>query len=195
MREGPVRRTHGGRRARRGRGERGAALIEFALLAPVLIALLLGIIDFGVGFNDWISLRQGAREGARQAVTGRLGSDTDCAIQPGSPAFPASTQVNELVCLVKDRLALDASKTAVKLVIEGTYAEEKSLSVCAMTRLRSITGLYSALLDDQVLQTAVQMKTEQTIAEATGVSETLTNWQEAPITGGSWTFCSLEPTS
>ena len=48
--------------------DRGAAAVEFALVVPVLFMLIFGIVDYGRFFFDSISLRQGAREGARQAV-------------------------------------------------------------------------------------------------------------------------------
>lgn len=48
--------------------ERGAQLVEFALLAPLLIILLLGIIEFGWLFSQNNDVRHGAREGARAAA-------------------------------------------------------------------------------------------------------------------------------
>ena len=45
--------------------ERGAAAVEFALLAPVLIMVLLGIMEFGRAYNVQISLTNAAREGVR----------------------------------------------------------------------------------------------------------------------------------
>jgi hypothetical protein len=53
----------------RGRAiDRGAAAVEFALVVPVLLLLVMGILDYGRFFFDSVSLRQGAREAARQAV-------------------------------------------------------------------------------------------------------------------------------
>lgn len=54
-----------GRRFLRARGDRGAAAVEFALLLPVLLLLLFGIIDFGRALNAQITITQAAREGAR----------------------------------------------------------------------------------------------------------------------------------
>lgn len=48
--------------------ERGANLVEFALLAPLLILLLLGIIEFGWLFSQNNDVKHGAREGARAAA-------------------------------------------------------------------------------------------------------------------------------
>ncbi|WP_427129810.1 TadE/TadG family type IV pilus assembly protein [Pseudarthrobacter sp. S9] len=56
--------------------ERGAVAVEFAILAPVLILLLLGIMEFGRAYNVQISLSSAAREGVRVMA---IGSDTAAA--------------------------------------------------------------------------------------------------------------------
>src|SRR5262245_39547986 len=53
---------------RRVRAERGAELIEFALVFPLLLAMVLGIIDFGFLFRNYEVLTNAAREGARIAI-------------------------------------------------------------------------------------------------------------------------------
>ena len=45
--------------------ERGAAAVEFALLLPVLVILLLGIIDFGLYYYNNLQLTHAARDAAR----------------------------------------------------------------------------------------------------------------------------------
>ncbi|HEY5889979.1 MAG TPA: TadE/TadG family type IV pilus assembly protein [Acidimicrobiia bacterium] len=52
----------------RTRKERGASLVEFAFIAPFLLLLLLGIIEFGYFFAEFNDVRHGAREGARVAA-------------------------------------------------------------------------------------------------------------------------------
>jgi Flp pilus assembly protein TadG len=47
------------------RSENGAAAVEMALLLPVLILLLLGIMEFGRAFNTQVTLTNAAREGVR----------------------------------------------------------------------------------------------------------------------------------
>lgn len=47
--------------------ERGASMVEFALVIPVLFALLFAIIQFGIAFNRVQALHAAAREGARSA--------------------------------------------------------------------------------------------------------------------------------
>ncbi len=58
--------------------EKGANLVEFALLAPLLIILLLGIIEFGYLFGKYNEVRHGAHEGARLAAVddASLGTNT-----------------------------------------------------------------------------------------------------------------------
>jgi hypothetical protein len=53
--------------ARRGR-DGGQALVEFALIAPMLILILLVVLDFGRGLFYYTEMATGAREAARQAV-------------------------------------------------------------------------------------------------------------------------------
>lgn len=54
--------------SRRLRSERGAELIEFALIFPLLLLVLLGMIDFGFLFQRYEVLTNATREGARMAV-------------------------------------------------------------------------------------------------------------------------------
>jgi Flp pilus assembly protein TadG len=67
-----------GRRTQRGRifsarrrlssDERGVALVEFTLVLPLILLLLLGMIDFGKAFNYWNDETHLANEAVRQAV-------------------------------------------------------------------------------------------------------------------------------
>jgi Flp pilus assembly pilin Flp len=52
------------------RQQDGAAAVEFALLLPLLVLLLFGIIQFGIAFNTRIQATNAAREAARAAVIG-----------------------------------------------------------------------------------------------------------------------------
>jgi hypothetical protein len=56
------------RLTRQWQSERGAELIEFALIFPLLLLIILGIIDFGFMFQRYEVLTNAAREGARIAV-------------------------------------------------------------------------------------------------------------------------------
>ncbi|MEK6275159.1 MAG: TadE/TadG family type IV pilus assembly protein [Actinomycetota bacterium] len=53
------------------RNEEGTALVEFALILPILALLLFAMLDFGKAFNYWIDETHLANEGARWAVVNR----------------------------------------------------------------------------------------------------------------------------
>ena len=50
------------------RRDRGQALVEFALVAPILLFLLLGIVDMARAWNSFQVLTDAGREGARRSV-------------------------------------------------------------------------------------------------------------------------------
>jgi Flp pilus assembly protein TadG len=58
--------------------ERGAAAVEFALVLPLLILLIFGIVEFSIAYNNKQGLHAAAREGARLAS---LPTSSETAIQ------------------------------------------------------------------------------------------------------------------
>ncbi|MDH7480265.1 MAG: TadE/TadG family type IV pilus assembly protein, partial [Syntrophomonadaceae bacterium] len=56
------------------RGESGQTLVELALLLPVLLLLLLGVVEFGRILMTYLMISHSSREGARLAAVG--GSDS-----------------------------------------------------------------------------------------------------------------------
>ncbi|HSH75171.1 MAG TPA: TadE family protein [Longimicrobiales bacterium] len=67
-----------GRTLRRLRGrDRGQALVEFALVAPVLLFLLLGIVDLARAWNVFQVLTDAGREGTRVAVVDNGSTEAD----------------------------------------------------------------------------------------------------------------------
>jgi Flp pilus assembly protein TadG len=59
------------------RDEEGVALVEFALVLPMLLLLLFGMLEFGKAFNYWLDANHLANEGVRYAVVNK---------NPGLPA-------------------------------------------------------------------------------------------------------------
>ena len=53
------------------RSERGQSLVEFALALPILVLLLFAVIQFGIAFNNYVTLTDATRAGARKAAVGR----------------------------------------------------------------------------------------------------------------------------
>jgi hypothetical protein len=164
--------------ASRGRSERGVALVEFAIVFPLLILLVSGMIDFGMAVTELNSTRQGVREGARQAVVANFGSDTACPVT-GSIASDASRKV---ICLTKDRVGESEADTRVKIVFTGLNQIGDSLMVCAERPLSSATGIFDPVLDGHVLTSKVEMRIEKVDAELLAAEET-------PLSGSDWSWC------
>jgi hypothetical protein len=64
-------------RARRARGERGATLIEAAIMLPLFFFLIFGILEFGFGFRNYLTLANGTRDGARTGTTAGNAASAD----------------------------------------------------------------------------------------------------------------------
>ncbi len=62
---------------RRVRQERGAELIEMALVLPLLMLVIMGIIDFGFLFREMSVVTNAAREGARAGVLPDYSADAN----------------------------------------------------------------------------------------------------------------------
>lgn len=58
------------------KSESGQSLVEFALVIPILLIFILGILEFGWLLNAKITLTSAAREGVRAAVVSTVSRDT-----------------------------------------------------------------------------------------------------------------------
>lgn len=83
------------------RGGRGQSLVEFAMVMPLLVILIFGIIDFGMGLRSYISLSNATREGARFAAVGN-----EAGAYPADCGGSAPTVVGR-VCTTMEGLSLD----------------------------------------------------------------------------------------
>lgn len=75
--------------------ERGAVAVEFAILAPVLVMILLGIMEFGRAYNAQVSLTNAAREGVRvMAITNNQAAARTAAKNAAPSISPALVDSN-----------------------------------------------------------------------------------------------------
>jgi Flp pilus assembly protein TadG len=75
--------------------ERGAAFVEMAIILPVLLILVVGIMDFGRAYNANISVTHAAREGIREYAVTRGSEDAAAASAAGTAAaLGAATSIN-----------------------------------------------------------------------------------------------------
>jgi Flp pilus assembly protein TadG len=57
------------------RDQQGQSMTEFALVLPIIALLLFGVIQFGIVFNNYITLTDATRAGARKAAVSRRAPD------------------------------------------------------------------------------------------------------------------------
>ena len=73
-------------------------MVEFVIVLPILLLLLLAILQFGVVFNNYITLTDAVRAGARQAAVGRSVADPTGAAVSRARASAADLDQSKLAC-------------------------------------------------------------------------------------------------
>ncbi|WP_347351559.1 TadE/TadG family type IV pilus assembly protein [Intrasporangium sp.] len=112
-----VRLNHAGRRR-----TRGAAAVEFALVLPLMLAVIGGVVDFGRAFYTQVVLTNAAREGARAAVVLQP-YDASAVTQRARAAAPGITPADLTVttpgaCAAGSNAAVSVSTGFTWLVLE-----------------------------------------------------------------------------
>ncbi len=122
----------------RRRVEEGSALVEFAIVFPLLVFLVFGIMEAGWAFSQSVEVRNAAREGARLAAidygTGQAVIDETCA-----------------------RADLSRPGTAVSITVNGT----ESVVVDVVQTYTSLTGLLDPFFGGLNLSSRVEMRIER----------------------------------
>ena len=98
------------------RKQRGQAMVEFAIIIPILLVVLLGIMQLGVVYNNWVSLTDGARAGARKAAVCRSGCTPDA----------TTATINE----VKNSAA-DLNQSNLSVSVTSSWAQGSDVTVTA----------------------------------------------------------------
>ena len=62
------------------RNEQGQTMTEFALVLPVLALILFAVIQFGIVFNNYVTLTDATRAGARRAAVSRQDPNRDATV-------------------------------------------------------------------------------------------------------------------
>ncbi len=167
----------------RGRGDRGAVLVEFALVAPLLFLLLFGIIEFGYNFNTYQAVRQGVREGARQAVVDDSGTGSCADDRLGRQRRGEENDLHYEAAgggrRRRRRQATSEWQCASSVASPGIGEQ---LVVCAQYPMTSFTGFFSPIFSGKYFQSNIQMRIEK---PSSGMNDD----QESPPSGGSWSWC------
>jgi len=95
------------RRQRRPSDERGASMVEAAIVLPILVLLIFGVVEFGLAFNAKVTLTHAAREGVREyALNNDLGAATDKVKFAADGLDPALLGVSATACVDGDQTEL-----------------------------------------------------------------------------------------
>ena len=80
------------------RRERGATIVEAAIVFPLLFMTIFAVAEFGLAFKDWLTVSHSAREGARTGATYGNNVKADLLILEavGEHLAPAAIQIEEV---------------------------------------------------------------------------------------------------
>lgn len=139
------------------RSEKGASAVEMALVAPFLLILLLGIVEFGFVFGQFNEVRHAVREGARFAAVGDRDLNGDSTIDE-----------DDVVTAVCESIGLGNAVIEIELDQSGTaIGDTASVDVTADIQGLSGAPIISAFLPD-VLENEATFRLEQPATWATG---------------------------
>ena len=128
-------------RKTRPRGDSGAAAVEFALVLPVLLLVIFGIVNYGFIFATQISLNSSARDASRAGVVKSLGSTG------------AAKTCGEIVTLARDgAVTIGVDQTKINVTVTGpagtcsTTSSSYNSPMCSATNGRVIVVItYTAV--------------------------------------------------
>ena len=109
----------------------GAPAVEFALIAPLLLMLIMGIIQFSITLNNYIELTEAVRTGARNLAISRA----------MSAATPYTTTVADIGASAGN---LTASNITVTLSVNGTACTTDSGCLTALSTAAGQTATVTA---------------------------------------------------
>ena len=69
------------------KNQKGQALVEFTIVLPILMLLIMGIFQFGMMLNAYITIGNAAREGARAGIIGSTDAEIRNLIISTSPSL------------------------------------------------------------------------------------------------------------
>lgn len=93
----------------------GAVAVEFALVAPILLALVAGIVEFSHAFNLQVSVTQAAREAARTMAITNDQAEAKLAATNGAPGLETTDFVytfTPAACVADGTVTVEISYTA-----------------------------------------------------------------------------------
>lgn len=126
------------------KNDKGQSLVEFAILLPVLLLLLMGILEFGLILNSYLTINNSAREGARLGIVS------------GS-----NIEINSLINNISPNL--DKTKLIINItpLEEGSRKSGDTIKVEVIYNYQVIIPIISNILNDVVeLKAQTSMRIE-----------------------------------
>jgi TadE-like protein len=185
--------------------ERGATAVEFSIIASLFFAVILGTLDFSMSMFDLNGANFGTRAQARSASNGEWSTVATCNLTLTSGLLGSDERA--LLCAVKSKTQLSPERLRVQVRFEDPDFPDpnknvkpqvgKSLVICTMTAMRSISGVYAPLLKGKVLTSIARSRIERdlstkwTTADSTDERGPLSadTISEEPFAGSNWDFC------
>jgi len=147
-------------RRSRGNGQNGAALVEFAVLAPLLILLVLGIVEFGWLFGQYNDVRHGTREGARFAAVNAGTNDA----------------IRDTVCDAMD--GLDAGMTLIEIDLDVSDTNGVAGIARGDTGIIAVTASVGSLSNAPLISTFLPSTLSSTVEFR--IEQDPTQWSPTP---------------
>jgi Flp pilus assembly protein TadG len=91
-------------------------MVEFALVLPILLLLLLGVVQFGIAFNNYLAVTDAVRAGARQGAVARY--------------LPPAERCPSVVSRVRDS-AENLTQSKLNVSCASTFAAGEDVTVTA----------------------------------------------------------------
>jgi len=77
-------------------GNRGSTLIEAAIVLPVILLVVLGTVEIGLAFKDFLTVGAMSRDGARIAALSARDAESDCAVLKGIAAIGTQGDIDKI---------------------------------------------------------------------------------------------------
>lgn len=151
------------KRLRRFKSSRGQSLVEFAMVLPMVMILIFGVIDFGMALRSYITITNATREGGRFAALGNPPGS-----YPADCTTPSNTTTIGRVCTGLEGLDLNSGLQSVtvtyptgespgaEVVVAADYTYEYITPLGAMVNFFSV----GSFPDNIPLSTSTSMRLE-----------------------------------
>ena len=152
--------------------ERGTALVEFAIVVPLLILLVCGTIDFGLIFGGYQSMENGVESASRVISLDQVTPSPNCT---GGPSPATANAVCNVVASLGNLEGLNSNTLAVGICFVAPGATPScggstslpgnsvsdDVEICAQATMQSTTGLTSVFVSGSTVSTSSRQLMEE----------------------------------